>query len=77
MRKGLWEGNTRKQWLEISEHEKEQFKAKFAQALKRAKEVENQRRAAQDEVENIIQGQDLRAQQHEEEQLPESDQIIE
>lgn len=61
VRKGVWEGNNRKQWLEMSEEEKEQYKSKFAIALKRAKDVENQRRSAQDEVENIIRGQDLRA----------------
>jgi len=59
--------------LEITEEEKEQFKAKFAQALKRAKDVEVQRRASVEEVDQIVQGADLRAQQHEEEQLPESD----
>ena len=73
VRKGQWQDNTRKAWLEITEEEKEQFKAKFAQALKRAKDVEVQRRASVEEVDQIVQGADLRAQQHEEEQLPESD----
>lgn len=46
----------------MSDEEKDQYKAKFAVALRKAKEVENQRRTAQDEVDNIIRGQDLRAQ---------------
>lgn len=54
VRKGLWEGNTRKSWLEITDAEKDQFKAKFNKAVKRAKDVEVQRRQAIDEVENII-----------------------
>ena len=40
VRKGQWQDNTRKAWLEITEEEKEHFKSKFAQALKRAKDVE-------------------------------------
>lgn len=77
VRRGQWEGNTRKQWLEITEEEKEKYKATFSQAVKRAQEVETQRKVALEEVESIIKGQDQRARQHEEERLPEADEIIE
>jgi hypothetical protein len=77
VRKGKWEGKTRKEWLEITPEQQEFFKNKLAQSLERAKEVEQQRRSATNEVEEIIKGQDLQAQKHIEEQLPESDQIIE
>lgn len=77
VKKGRWEGNTRKDWLEITPEEQAEFKAKLASALKIAKDVELQRRAATNEVEEIIRGQDIQAQKHIDEQLPESDQVIE
>jgi hypothetical protein len=45
--------------------------------LKRAKDVELQRRAATNEVDEIIRGQDLQARIHEEEQLPDAQEAIE
>jgi hypothetical protein len=77
VRKGRWEGNTRKEWLEMADEEKNEYKQNLQEALRRAKDVEVQRRAATNEVEEIIRGQDLQAQRHEEEQLPESEQVLE
>lgn len=56
VRKGKWEGNTRKDWLEITPEEQTQFKTRLANALRVAKDVELQRKAATNEVEEIIRG---------------------
>lgn len=76
VRKGRWEGGARKEWLEISEEEKERCKAYLENARQKAKEVEQIRRQATNEVEEIIRGQSLRAQKHEQEKLPEGNQVI-
>lgn len=61
----------------MSEDEKQMYKGHLQEALRRAKDVEVQRRAATNEVEDIIRGQDLQAKRHEDEQLPESDKVLE
>lgn len=40
VRKGKWEGNTRKEWMDITPEQQEYFKSKLGSSLSRAKEVE-------------------------------------
>ncbi len=77
MRKGRWQDNKRQDWLEITEEEKTEYKTRLALALNLAKEVEVKRRQATTEVNEFIQGQDYQAQKHEEEKLPDAEQVIE
>ena len=75
VRKGLYEGNTRKEWLEISEEEQQQFKEKLIQAQQAATQVNYQVDRAMKEFVDLRKLEQSLLAKHEREEMQIADEI--